>query len=183
MNSQEDNLSQFVNPKASLTPAGAGSTVMLISNTIWKVFGLSQPLVGLSLSFLFALLMVAKTPMKLWERAVYCILNCLVIFSFAISVTAMGNAAIKQSNENPKSALLDGLIFSVASAQTEPSNRTSRETSQEGWCCINNEIGQSTLEACNQWGGQFFNTPEEAEQHCPPTPSQEPERPFFKPWF
>lgn len=182
MSYQEDNLSQFVNPKASLTPAGAGSTVMLISNTIWKVFGLSQPIVGLSLSLLFALLIVTKAPMKLWERAVYCILNCLVIFSFAISVNAMSNAAIKQSSENSQRAFVAGFIFSAAEAQPEP-DRAPREPNQEGWCCINNNIGESTSDACTQWGGQFFSSRQEAEQHCPPTTSQEPERPFFKPWI
>lgn len=86
-------LKDFVNPKSMLTPGVAGGLTMAITNTLYAQFGMSQKYTGLILSFLFALIVFNATGISRWQRAVYFILNGLIIFSVAVGTNAVGNIA------------------------------------------------------------------------------------------
>jgi len=63
-----------------MTPGVAGAITMTISNTMWMQFGLQQRWCALALSFAFGALVFAATRIPLWQRAVYYVLNSLIIF-------------------------------------------------------------------------------------------------------
>src|SRR5437868_15142030 len=68
-----------------LTPGIAGGVTMLIANALWVAFSLPPRWTSLVLSFVVRLLVVvAKGGVPGWQRAVYYILNSLIIFSVSI---------------------------------------------------------------------------------------------------
>jgi hypothetical protein len=74
-------MQEFFNPKSMLTPGIAGGLTVTISMAIITAFDLKFPLVSLIISFLFGLLVVLPLKEKIIVRALYCILNTLIIFS------------------------------------------------------------------------------------------------------
>ncbi len=71
---------EFLQPKAMLTPGIAGGVTMLIANALWVAFSLPPRWTSLALSFLLGLLVfVATTRVPVWQRAVYYLLNSLII--------------------------------------------------------------------------------------------------------
>ena len=74
----------FLSPKASLTPAAAGAIVLLITNTLGAVFGLPQAWTALALSGLIGLLIVARFQATFVIRAGYWVVNSLTIFAIAL---------------------------------------------------------------------------------------------------
>lgn len=85
----------FLDPKSMLTPGVAGSLTVLITGTLASQFGLPGNWTGLILSFLFGLMVWANTAMPLVQRAIFYVLNSLVIFSVAIGINEAGVAATK----------------------------------------------------------------------------------------
>ena len=81
---------EFLQPKAMLTPGIAGGITMLIANALWVAFGLPPRWTSLVLSFLLGLLAFVGTKIPLWQRAVYYLLNSLVIFSVSIGTNYVG---------------------------------------------------------------------------------------------
>ena len=82
---------EFLQPKAMLTPGIAGGVTMLIANALWVAFSLPPRWTSLVLSFLVGLLVfVAKGGVPVWQRAVYYVLNSLVIFSVSIGTNYVG---------------------------------------------------------------------------------------------
>ena len=83
---------EFLQPKAMLTPGIAGGITMLIANTLWVAFSLPPRWTSLVLSFVLGLLVfVAKGGgVPLWQRAVYYLLNSLIIFSVSIGTNYAG---------------------------------------------------------------------------------------------
>ncbi|MDR3525597.1 MAG: hypothetical protein P4L66_16015 [Acetobacteraceae bacterium] len=75
-------LDKFLTPEAMLTPGAAGGITMLIANTLAKNFGLPPSYIGLALSFLFGLLVMASAR-KWWIQGIYYVLNSLIIFCVA----------------------------------------------------------------------------------------------------
>lgn len=92
----------FLKPESMMTPGLAGAITMTISNTMWMQFGLQQRWCALVLSFAFGALVFAATRIPLWQRAVYYMLNSLIIFSAA----AGGNYIGYQVSETSRSASL-----------------------------------------------------------------------------
>src|SRR5437660_8148790 len=85
-------LEEFLRPKALLTPGIAGGVTMLIANALWVVFSLPPRWTSLVLSFLLGLLVfVAMTSsVPLWQRAVYYLVNSLIIFAVSIGTNYVG---------------------------------------------------------------------------------------------
>jgi hypothetical protein len=92
-NSHENNpLSQFLTPEAMLTPGVAGSLTMMITNALTLNFAMPRAWVGLGLSFIFGLL-VLVTARNLLQKAVFYVLNSLVIFCVAAGANGIGTGA------------------------------------------------------------------------------------------
>ena len=83
---------EFLQPKAMLTPGIAGGVTMLIANALWVAFSLPPRWTSLVLSFLLGLLVfVAMTSsVPLWQRAVYYLVNSLIIFAVSIGTNYVG---------------------------------------------------------------------------------------------
>jgi len=83
---------EFLQPKAMLTPGIAGGVTMLIANALWVAFALPPRWTSLVLSFVLGLLVfVARGgAVPLWQRAVYYLLNSLIIFSVSIGTNYVG---------------------------------------------------------------------------------------------
>ncbi len=81
---------EFLQPKAMLTPGIAGGITMLIANALWVAFSLPPRWTSLVLSFLLGLLVFVATRVPLWQRAVYYLLNSLIIFSVSIGTNYVG---------------------------------------------------------------------------------------------
>src|SRR5438270_11070921 len=82
---------EFLQPKAMLTPGIAGGVTMLIANALWVAFSLPPRWTALGLSFLLGLLVFVGTPRApVWQRAVYYLLNSLIIFSVSIGTNSVG---------------------------------------------------------------------------------------------
>src|SRR5207249_12012384 len=73
-----------------LTPGIAGGITMLIANALWVAFSLPPRWTSLVLSFLLGLLAFVATKIPLWQRAVYYLLNSLIIFSVSIRTNYVG---------------------------------------------------------------------------------------------
>src|SRR3989338_8775144 len=104
----------FLKPESMMTPGVAGAITMTISNTMWMQFGLQQRWCALALSFAFGALVFAATRIPLWQRAVYYMLNSLIIFSAA----AGGNYIGYQALESNQSASIS--VPSAAHAMRSP---------------------------------------------------------------
>ena len=81
---------EFLQPKAMLTPGIAGGVTMLIANALWVAFSLPPRWTSLVLSFLLGLLVFVATKVPLWQRAVYYLLNSLIIFAVSIGTNYVG---------------------------------------------------------------------------------------------
>ena len=82
---------EFLQPKAMLTPGIAGGVTMLIANALWVAFSLPPRWTSLLLSFVLGLLVfVTTTRVPLWQRAVYYLLNSLIIFAVSIGTNYVG---------------------------------------------------------------------------------------------
>ena len=83
---------EFLQPKAMLTPGIAGGVTMLIANALWVAFGLPPRWTALVLSFVLGLLVFVGRSGGVpgWQRAVYYLLNSLIIFSVSIGTNYAG---------------------------------------------------------------------------------------------
>ncbi|WP_130583563.1 hypothetical protein [Bradyrhizobium sp. Leo170] len=85
-------LSQFLTPEAMLTPGVAGALTMMITNALTVNFSMPRAWVGLGLSFVFGLLVLVTTR-NLLQKAVFYVLNSLVIFCVAAGANGLGAGA------------------------------------------------------------------------------------------
>ncbi len=90
---------EFLQPKAMLTPGIAGGVTMLIANALWVAFSLPPR---------WTSLVFVATRVPLWQRAVYYLLNSLIIFSVSIGTNYVGvgltHPPAQQSNAMQPSA-------------------------------------------------------------------------------
>jgi hypothetical protein len=107
-------LEKFLTPEAMLTPGAAGGITTLIANTLYANFGLPPAHIGLVLSFLFGLLVMA-TPKQIWAKMIYYVLNSLIIFCVAFGAGHLVPIPSSQAREH---AL--GAFASPAYAQIAP---------------------------------------------------------------
>ena len=90
-----DAISQFLTPEAMLTPGVAGSLTMMITNALALNFAMPRAWIGLGLSFVFGLLVIAATR-SLIQKAVFYVLNSLVIFCVAAGANGIGTGAAQR---------------------------------------------------------------------------------------
>lgn len=182
-----ENPKEFLNPNSSLTPGYAGAMTMLITNTITTQLDLVEPWpgrIGLIISLLFSFAVIAPLAIVYWQKALYLVLNALIIFAVALGTNSAGEkiAAEQQSPSlESRFSLEEWLGLSSAHASQPPLPER-----QAGWCCLNGRVDRFSQEACKQWGGLFFPTQEEASQACKREKrdkDQRDDKRFFKPWF
>lgn len=82
-------LDAFLTPEAMLTPGVAGALTMMITNALAVNFEMERAWTGLALSFVFGLLVLVAAK-SLIEKAVYYVLNSLVIFCVAAGANGIG---------------------------------------------------------------------------------------------
>ena len=88
---ERSKVDEFLQPKAMLTPGIAGGITMLIANALWVAFSLPPRWTSLVLSFVLGLLVfAAKGGVPAWQRAVYYLLNSLIIFAVSIGTNYVG---------------------------------------------------------------------------------------------
>jgi hypothetical protein len=110
-----------------LTPGAAGGVVMLIANVLSHNFGLS-PLntsyLGIGLSFLFGLLVLASVRVW-WTRLVYYCLNSLIIFC-----VAFGSGNLVATNPPAEPVHSVSIIFPSAYAAASDLDQLKAEYAQ-----------------------------------------------------
>lgn len=82
-------LDQFLTPEAMLTPGAAGAMTMMITNALALNFDTHRALTGLVVSFLFGA-MVFVAVRSIWQKALFYVLNSLIIFCVALGTNAVG---------------------------------------------------------------------------------------------
>lgn len=103
----------FLTPEAMLTPGVAGSLTMMITNALAVSFTMPRAWTGLALSFVFGLLVLASAK-AVWQKAVYYVLNSLVIFCVAVGANGF---AVQSA---PQTAFLSLTTSAFAQAPTAP---------------------------------------------------------------
>jgi hypothetical protein len=89
-NSSGNNLfGQFLNPEAMLTPGVTGALVMMITNGLASNFDIPRAYTGLFLSFVCGLLVLVMDR-QWWIRAIYYVINSLIIFCVAFGANGLG---------------------------------------------------------------------------------------------
>jgi len=110
---EKERVSEFLNPKSMLTPGICGAVIMTITNACGAAFGmvgLSRTFFSLGLSFLIGTLVFAARAKSIWQKAVFYVLNSLIIFSMATGTNSAGKAAVSASSgasTNAPSSLLE----------------------------------------------------------------------------
>jgi hypothetical protein len=103
---------EFLQPKAMLTPGIAGGVTMLIANALWVAFSLPPRWTSLVLSFLVGLLVfVARGGVPMWQRAVYYVLNSLIIFAVSIGTNYVGVGVTHPPTQQTKTVNPAARIF------------------------------------------------------------------------
>jgi hypothetical protein len=93
-------IDKFLTPESMVTPGVAGSMAMMIGNTLHYQFNLPNGWSILVLSFVFGLLVLAKSGSLLTRAALYMI-NSLVIFCMAAgAISLSADVGSKQSAES-----------------------------------------------------------------------------------
>lgn len=116
-NSDGNPVSQFLTPEAMLTPGVAGSLTMMITNALTQNFEMPRAWVGLGLSFIFGLLVLASTR-SLLQKVVFYVLNSLVIFCVAAGANGIGAGTAQHASLS---------LTSTAFAQAAPSPTASQQ--------------------------------------------------------
>jgi hypothetical protein len=171
-------IDKFLSPESMLTPGLAGGMTMGITNALALQFGLDAPqpaLIALILSFLFGLCVFvsAKSSIRRGVKALFWVINSLVIFTVAAGSNSIGTAASTAQATSASRSVVELLVPS-AHAQTVA-----------GWCCIDGSIKPLSAARCAEQKGKAAETKEKAQQVCVAEPAAEKrrERGFFQPWL
>lgn len=169
-------MKEFLNPKAMLTPGVAGAVTMLIGNSVWVAFGVPPPWTALLVSFLFGLLVLAGTGIPGWQRAIYYVLNSLIIFSMAVGSNTV-SVGVGRPAEVRQAALLD-LKLGVPPAYAQPRDapQPGRELRRQ------REELERREEEVRRREQELQRKLEEQQKKEKGTPQQRP-RQFFDRWF
>jgi len=89
-------ISQFLNPASMLTPGAAGAMTMMITNALAGNFNMPLAWVGLTISFVFGLLVLVSDN-RLIVKIVFYLLNSLIIFCVAMGANTFGHEVSAQS--------------------------------------------------------------------------------------
>jgi hypothetical protein len=77
-------MNDYLNPKSMVTPGVAGGLIVLITNTCATQFHLERKWTALVLSAMIGLVVVIAFAGSIWEKAIFWVLNSLIIFSMAM---------------------------------------------------------------------------------------------------
>jgi hypothetical protein len=152
----------FLTPEAMLTPGVAGAMTMMITNALWQNFALPPAYTGLALSFVFGLLVLAAAK-ALIPKAVFYVLNSLVIFCVAAGASGFASAPATRPVEHAELT-----SYTVADARPNDACTAKVEAAQKAGASSQEIV--KIVAACQQ-----------ASQTPPQTPAQK-SRPFFTPW-
>jgi hypothetical protein len=173
-------IDKFLSPESMLTPGLAGGMTMGITNALAFQFGLDAPqpaLIALVLSFLFGLCVFvsAKSNIRRGVKALFWIINSLVIFTVAAGSNSIGTAAsLAQASGTPRPvAGVIEMLVPTAHAQSA------------GWCCLDGDIKPLGAAQCTEQKGKAAETKDKAQQVCEAERAAEKrrERGFFQPWL
>jgi hypothetical protein len=172
---------KFLSPESMLTPGLAGGMTMGITNALAFQFNLIAPqpaLIALILSFLFGLcvFLSAKSGIGRGAKALFWVINSLVIFTVAAGSNSIGSSAsLAQTSGTPRVAVgvIERLVPS-AHAQTAA-----------GWCCVDGSVKPLSAAQCNEQKGKVAESKDKAQQACEADHGAEKrrERGFFGPWL
>jgi hypothetical protein len=169
-------IDKFLSPESMLTPGLAGGMTMGITNALAFQFGLDAPqpaAIALVLSFLFGLCVFvsAKSNIRRGVKALFWVINSLVIFTVAAGSNSIGTAAsLANAASAPRSVV--ELLVPSAHAQTV------------GWCCIDGSVKPLGAAQCAEQKGKAAETKDTAQQVCEAEHAQKRrERGFFQPWL
>jgi hypothetical protein len=115
-------LQDFLTPEAMLTPGVAGSLTMMITNALATNFNMPRAWLGLVLSFVFGLLVLVAAK-GLVQKAVFYVLNSLVIFCVAVGANGIGTAGVPLQGH--------ALLFGIAPAHAQASVTTAPAASPQ----------------------------------------------------
>jgi len=128
-------VNEFLNPKSMLTPGAAGALMMLIANSVCRVFPeVEFRYAALALSFAIGLLVFKAIAIGLGEKAFYWVLNSLIIFATGVGASNIG--ANLESSKRAEATTLDlvsRLLISEARAEEKnaPNSRAGTSGPQE----------------------------------------------------
>lgn len=117
-------IDQFLQPQSMVTPGVLGTVAMFGTNALCEAFPGAAPVqVALGLSFFFGIVTIVKTS-TLAEKAVYYVVNSLIILSMAFGTNSIGRTTARQvsSLDLPVSVASFHLI-SPAYAQTRDGSK------------------------------------------------------------
>lgn len=169
---------EFLNPSSMLTPGLAGGMTMGITNVLSGQFGFAPggtAYAGLGLSFLFGLLVWVNEDVSRLKKAVFYVLNSLVIFVVAVGSNTVGLASAKAEPRGTAIAAAGGMFISSAVAQPTV-----------GWCCAGTNVTNVSSQECSRRSGQFFSTEAAAKQSCErarQAQEADEKKKFFRPWI
>ena len=92
-------MDDFLKSKAMITPGVAGATTTMIAGTLYSQFALPAKWVGLVLSLLFGLAVLADKKEPFIMRIVFYIINAMTIYAVAIGINQAGMAVEKSARE------------------------------------------------------------------------------------
>ena len=173
-------IQDFLTPEAMLTPGVAGSMTMMITNALATNFNMPRAWLGLSLSFVFGLLVLVSTKGFLL-KALFYFLNSLVIFCVAVGANGLGT--------NSPAAQGHSLLLGISPAYAQASAASSPDVEH----CANIS---ATLDAAQKAGassGQIVDLVRPCENlsqdilknkavPVPPAPPNIKTGAFFSPW-
>jgi len=127
---------EFLNPNSMITPGAAGAFTMVITNTLCQQFAeLPLNFTGLAVSFLFGAVVFGYGA-SLPARAMYYVINSLIIFVVAVGSSTVGVGIDRHVNKAANVAALtttSGVTRSVelAAAGNQQSDQKKEQQSSE----------------------------------------------------
>jgi hypothetical protein len=112
-------LSEFLTPEAMFTPGVAGAFTMMITNALGANFQAPRAWTALLLSFIFGLLVLVSDKRRL-IKAVFYVLNSLVIFCVASGTNGIGVAQRESATRAGVSISIVGSAFAQAENEASP---------------------------------------------------------------
>lgn len=87
----------FLHPASMLTPGLAGAVTMMITNALANQFEVEPSWTGLIISFICGLLVLVSNVVW-WQKAVYYVLNSLIIFCVAAGSSGLASSATESAS-------------------------------------------------------------------------------------
>lgn len=93
----KNSVKDFLHPASMLTPGLAGAVTMMITNALANQFEVEPSWTGLIISFICGLLVLVSNVIW-WQKAVYYVLNSLIIFCVAAGSSGFASSATESAS-------------------------------------------------------------------------------------